>query len=75
MRKKWLLILSFTPYAVILIISICSMFIGVHWFFSKTYGFGAFILTAFSCVYFTWPILIVVFVYQIYYFIISIKKK
>ena len=73
--SKIIFIISFIPYILMIVISIISIFTGVDWFFSTYHGIDAFLLSMFLLFLIGWPVLLIVFIYQIIYIIIRIVKK
>jgi len=73
--SKIIFVISFVPYILIIIISIISMFTGAGLFFSTYYGIDAFLLSMFALFWIGWPILLIVFIYQVIYAIIKIRNK
>lgn len=73
--SKIIFIISFIPYILVIVISIISMFTGVDWFFSTYHGIDVFLLSMFLLFLIGWPVLLIVFIYQIIYIIIRIVKK
>ena len=73
--SKIIFIISFIPYILVIVISIISMFTGASLFFSTYYGIDAFLLSMFLLFLIGWPVLLIVFIYQIIYIIIRIVKK
>lgn len=73
--SKIIFIISFIPYILMIVISIISIFTGVDWFFSTYHGIDAFLLSMFLLFLIGWPVLLIVFIYQIIYITIKIVKK
>ena len=73
--SKIIFIISFIPYILMIVISIIPIFTGVDWFFSTYHGIDAFLLSMFLLFLIGWPVLLIVFIYQIIYITIKIVKK
>lgn len=73
--SKIIFIISFIPYILMIVISIISMFTGSGIMFNTYYGIDAFLFTMFLLVWMGWPVLLIVFIYQIIYITIKIVNK
>ena len=73
--SKIIFVISFIPYILILVISVISMITGVDFMFNTCYGIDAFLLSMFILFLIGWPVLLIVFIYQIVYIIIKFSKK
>lgn len=76
--SKIILIITFIPYALLIIYAIYSAFTGVGFMDSTTYGIDAFFTALFllTIIFFSYiPILPICIVYQLSYFVIKLNKK